>query len=610
MNLTESLTRLIFFTGKGGVGKTSLACATAVQLADSGHSVLLVSTDPASNLDDVLQASLGVQPIPVPSVPGLRAVNLDPRQAAAEYRQRMVEPYRGVLPDSVIQSMEEQFSGACTMEIAAFEKFAALLADPAATATVDFVVFDTAPTGHTLRLLALPAAWTEYLQRNTTGVSCAGPLAGLREQQRLFEQAAAVLRDSSKCTFVLVARADQASLREAARTSRELQQTGIHHQRLVINGVFRPAHPGDALADAVFAQTQQNLLALPEPLSSLPRTEIAFSAVSQPDPAWLRRLFGASPTSSGGGESGAVTARSAVVAQGGDDGVRPGSGSSAASPSRMFPPLSTLIDQLTASGHGVILTMGKGGVGKTSTAAAVARALAFRGHDVLLTTTDPAAQASAASGPGLTIARIDPELETQRYREQVMEQCSAGLDAAGRALLEEDLRSPCTEEIAVFRAFAEVVATGSRQFVVIDTAPTGHTILLLDAALAFHREVERQGRALPQSVQRLLPTLRDPGVTRILLTVLPEATPVHEAADLQEDLRRAGMEPFAWVVNQVFSGLATSDPGLRARQVAEQRWLQEIGRLARRAVCVPWTSQGFPQLIAGSDGLSETGFEA
>jgi len=592
VNLTESLTRLIFFTGKGGVGKTSLACATALKLADSGLQVLLVSTDPASNLDEVLQTSLGTQPVPIPAAPRLAAMNLDPRQAAEEYRRRMVEPYRGLLPESAILSIEEQFSGACTMEIAAFEKFAQLLADRTATTKFDSVVFDTAPTGHTLRLLALPAAWTDYLQQNTTGISCAGPLAGLREQQALFQQAATVLRDSSSCTFVLVARPDQSSLREAARTSRELQQSGIEQQRLVINGVFRPGHTGDTPADALAAEMQRQLLSLPTPLNTLARTEIPSLAVTQPDPAWLRKLLKPTTETAVPPKSGAHSRPSALPPLTSPAYAVAEDGSPHASPAPMFPPLNSLTSLLAAAGHGVILVMGKGGVGKTSVATAVAQALAARGHHVLLTTTDPAAQPSPINSVGLTIARIDPEEETQRYRQQVIAQCSANLDAAGLALLNEDLRSPCTEEIAVFRAFAEVVSSGARQFVVIDTAPTGHTVLLLDAALAFHREVERQSRALPESVQQLLPTLRDPDLTRILLTVLPEATPVHEADELQKDLQRAGIQPFAWVVNQVFSGLQTTDPGLQARQTTEQRWLQEIGRLATRAVSIPWTLQG------------------
>jgi arsenite-transporting ATPase len=569
MQLDELLTRITFFTGKGGVGKTSLACAAAIRLADAGRRVLLVSTDPASNLDDVLQTPLRSEPLPIPAVPLLSALNLDPRQAAADYRSRMVEPWKGVLPDSVIQSMEEQFSGACTVEIAAFEKFAALLADPQATLDYDFVIFDTAPTGHTLRLLALPAAWSGYLQQNTTGISCAGPLAGLKQQQELFQQSVLTLRDPARCTCVLVARPDESSLREAARTSRELAEAGVRNQRLVINGVFRASTANDSLATALESSMQNSLKCLPDPLQELPRVCFPFQPIGRPDPQWLRSLkeVGCSDSAQ----------RSAW-------------------PQEMLGPFQELVERLAACGHGVILTMGKGGVGKTSVARAIAVVLANRGAEVLLTTTDPAAHAFQSTLPNLHVAAIDPHAETTAYRQEVMEQFGAGLDDAGRALLEEDLRSPCTEEIAVFRAFAAAVDSGTRQFVVIDTAPTGHTVLLLDAAHAFHREVQRQGRGLPESVQQLLPRLRDPAYTHVLIVTLPEATPVLEAKQLQADLHRAGLQPCAWVVNQVFSGLSVTDPGLLARQIAEQPWLEEVRRQTNHMLCVPWSPAGFPEI--------------
>ena len=571
VQLTEQLTRIIFFTGKGGVGKTSLACTAAVRLADAGHRVLLVSTDPASNLDEVLGTKLGSLPQPIAAVPGLQSLNLDPRAAADEYRRRMVEPWRGVLPDSVVQSMEEQFSGACTVEIAAFEKFAALVADPTVTAEFEFVVFDTAPTGHTLRLLALPAAWTDFLEHNTTGISCAGPLAGLRQQQQIFHESAQQLRDPECCTCVLVARPEESALLEAARTSHELQEAGIRNQRLIINGCFIASTSEDPIAAAFELSMRRALRQLPQPLRALPGCCFPLQAVRQPGIEWLRSLR---------------EIECPISDRPSEDVIVP-------SPATTSVPLPAafhkLIDELVGSERGVILTMGKGGVGKTSVARAVAVALANRGREVLLTTTDPAAHAFHSSLPNLHVASIDPRLETARYRELVLNQYSQGLDEAGRALLEEDLRSPCTEEIAVFRAFAEVVHEGTRQFVVIDTAPTGHTILLLDAAQAFHREVQRQGRDIPEAVQKLLPGLRDPAYTHVLIVTLPEATPVHEAAQLQSDLRRAGIEPFAWIVNQLFSGLPVSDPGLLARQHAEQTWLDEVSQLATRTVFLPWS---------------------
>jgi arsenite-transporting ATPase len=257
--------------------------------------------------------------------------------------------------------------------------------------------------------------------------------------------------------------------------------------------------------------------------------------------------------------------------------------------------LSELIDACEAAGRGVIMTMGKGGVGKTTVAAAIAVELGRRGHPVHLTTTDPAAHLLATIGssvPGLRVTRIDPAAETSAYAAEVMETSGAGLDERGHELLAEDLRSPCTEEIAVFRAFARIVGEASRGFVVIDTAPTGHTLLLLDAAQAYHREVERTQGDVPDDVRELLPRLRDPEFTRIILVTLPEATPVHEAAALQSDLRRAGIEPFAWVVNQSFAATATADAALVARGRHELAYIEEVRTsLARQTAVVAWQAE-------------------
>ena len=240
-------TRFLFFTGKGGVGKTSLACAMAVALADRGRRVLLVSTDPASNLDEVLGCKLGGQPTRVPLANGLMALNIDPAAAARAYRERLVGPYRGKLPDAIVRSMEEQLSGACTMEIAAFDEFSRLLGQPEATVDFDHVIFDTAPTGHTLRLMTLPTAWAGFLDANTTGNSCLGPLAGLEKQRGVYEAAVASLSDGGRTTLILVSRAQKAALGEAERTSGELAAIGVRNQRLILNGVFHAAGD-DAMA--------------------------------------------------------------------------------------------------------------------------------------------------------------------------------------------------------------------------------------------------------------------------------------------------------------------------------------------------------------------------
>jgi len=568
MQRLEATPRHLFFTGKGGVGKTSVATATAIALADDGRRVLLVSTDPASNLDEVLNVALGPSPTAISAVPGLAALNIDPEAAAHAYRERIVAPYRGVLPAAALRSIEEQLSGACTVEIAAFDEFSKLLGDPAATADFDHVVFDTAPTGHTLRLLELPAAWTGFLTDNVGGASCLGPLAGLKAQQALYDAAQRTLTDPARTRIVLVSRAERASLREAARTAGELHALGVGDLSLVINGVFAARDLTDPVAVALAQRGVQALAELPPELAGLPRSEVAllpFGLVGVPA---LRALFNPNGTPD-------LPAPDLVAAP------------------LDAPSLDTLMPALERRGHGVIMTMGKGGVGKTSVAVAIAVELARRGHRVHLTTTDPAAHVQEALGgpvAGVRVSRIDPVAETRAYADEVMRTAGAPLDPAGRALLAEDLRSPCTEEIAVFQAFARVVDEGEASFVVIDTAPTGHTLLLLDATEAYHREVERSKGQVPEAVRALLPRLRDPEATRVLLVTLPEATPVHEAAQLQKDLARAGIRPFAWVVNQCLTPLVVTDPVLAARRAREAQYLGEVASLSERMVVIPWSA--------------------
>ena len=566
LTLIEQPTRVLFFTGKGGVGKTSMACATAIQLADHGQRVLLVSTDPASNLDEVLGVALGPEPRPVPGVPGLSALNINPEQAAQAYRERVVGPYRGILPASAVASIEEQLSGACTVEIAAFDEFSTLLGNPAATASFDHVIFDTAPTGHTLRLLELPAAWSTFMETNVGGTSCLGPLAGLQAQQTLYAASNDALRDGSQTTLVLVARPDASALREAERTREELGHLGIRNVRLVMNGLFQATDRTDAVAVVLEARGRAALDAMPGGLRALPRVDIRLLPFGLVGIDSLRQL--------------------------GQPALAEATTSPAAAPAVVAgPTLRDLVHDFAASGHGVVMTMGKGGVGKTTVAVHFATELARAGHQVLLTTTDPAAHLEAATTerpPTLRLARIDPGVETQRYATQVLATAGAGLDAQGRALLEEDLRSPCTEEIAVFRAFADTVAQGDTGFVVIDTAPTGHTLLLLDAAEAYHREVLRKASGSPDAVRQLLPRLRDPQFTRVLLVTLPEATPIHEAMQLERDLARADIRPFAWVVNQSLTPLHVTDPVLVSRQQHEASHLAELAGHATRVVLEPW----------------------
>ena len=583
MNRSEAVlsdaTRILFFTGKGGVGKTSLACATALELAGRGKRVLLVSTDPASNLDEVLGVELGSAPRPIPGADGLFALNIDPEAAARAYRERVIGPYRGVLPDVAVASMEEQLSGACTVEIAAFDEFTKLLGDPSSTSEFDHIIFDTAPTGHTLRLLKLPAAWTGFMDQSTTGTSCLGPLSGLNAQKDLYEQSIGALSDPRRTTLYLVSRPEPSALAEAERSRAELRTLGVGSLRLMLNALFIATDRSDPAAVALEQRGRRALENMPAGLAGLPRTVFPFLARAPMGIAGLRAVYHHQQP----GRSGAADLRT--------------------EPIEPVPALAMLVDEIERAGRGVVMTMGKGGVGKTTVAAAIAVELASRGHSVHLSTTDPAAHVAevvAGKVPNLRVSRIDPREETKRYTREVMDTAGAGLTAEGRALLEEDLRSPCTEEIAVFRAFALAVAEGTEGFVVLDTAPTGHTLLLLDSAEAYHREVLRTTSDMPSAVRNLLPRLRDGEFTRILLVTLPEATPVHEAARLQTDLARAGIVPFAWVINQSFHVDGFRDPALVERGKREAPFINEVrDGLASRLAVIPWTPDepvGVPRL--------------
>jgi arsenite-transporting ATPase len=532
--------------------------------------VLLVSTDPASNLDEVLGVKLSATPTAVPNVPGLSALNIDPEKAAHDYRERVVGPYRGVLPAVAIASMEEQLSGACTVEIAAFDEFSKLLGDKAATAAFDHVIFDTAPTGHTLRLLELPAAWTSFIDANVGGTSCLGPLSGLNAQKALYAASNEALRDPAQTILVLVARPERSSLTEAERTRAELAQLGVGNVRLILNGVFKARDANDATAVAMEARGRASLEELPLGLRGLQRVDVPLLPFGLVGIDALRKMGTLIEAAFESNDSATASAFR---------GER----------------LNDLVDELAKRGKGVVMTMGKGGVGKTTVAARIASQLARRGFPVTLTTTDPAAHVEqavrelSAGATGLRVTRIDPALETRRYTEEVMSTAGSGLDAQGKALLEEDLRSPCTEEIAVFRAFAETVAEGADRFVIIDTAPTGHTLLLLDAAESYHREVLKKPSGSPEAVQQLLPRLRDPEFTHVLLVTLPEATPIHEAMQLERDLARADIKAFAWVVNQSLTPLDVTDPVLRSRRAHEATHLRELVDHSAHIVLEPWS---------------------
>jgi arsenite-transporting ATPase len=564
MRYLENAPRFLFFTGKGGVGKTSVACATAVRLVTPRRRVLLVSTDPASNLGQVFGLTIGNRVTEVASAPGLSALEIDPEQAVEAYRERVIGPMRGRVPDEEIAGITEDLSGSCTTEIASFDEFTRLLTDDTAYGPYRHVIFDTAPTGHTIRLLQLPGSWTEFL--STGGdASCLGPLAGLDRHRATYAAAVDALIDPARTRLVLVARPQASALKEVERTFSELTAIGMTDGFLVINGALPDVAGDEPIASALRrreASAQKDMLAA---IADLPRDVLELKADNVVGLAALRSFFD---------PDAAVTAA-------------PEAEDAADLPDA---PLVALVDEIERDGHGLVMCMGKGGVGKTTIAAAIALALVERGHDVLLTTTDPAAHLTDTLGAavdGLTVTRIDPDTALDQYRARVMATKGKDLDEPSRAALAEDLMSPCTAEVAVFQQFSRAVHDSRRTFVVMDTAPTGHTLLLLDAAGSYHREIARQMGSANMAFSTPLMRLQDPEQTKVILVTLAETTPVLEAAGLQDDLERAGIHPWAWVVNNSIAAARPHSAFLRTRARNEGDQIARVCALAERVAIIP-----------------------
>jgi len=556
-----NLTKYLFFTGKGGVGKTSVSCSIAVSLANIGKQVLLISTDPASNLQDVFETNIGNKITEILNCANLHVINVDPLKAAEEYRESVINPYRGKLPDDILKNMEEQLSGSCTVEIASFNEFAHLITDNEIKNKYDFIIFDTAPTGHTLRMLELPSAWTNFLDENTTGVSCLGQLSGLTAQRGSYKATVNTLSDSSQTTMFLVTRPQISPIMEANRTSLELSDLGITNQVLIINGLLQEFD--DEISEKMVKQQREAISQIPEHLLRLKSFYIPYKPYN-------------------------VTGLERVSKFLIDDNSIPQLENSK---KHRFDDLNVLVDDLYQSKKKVIFAMGKGGVGKTTVASEIAKRLVAKGLKVHLTTTDPAnhLQYVAHEMLNLTISHIDEKKELKDYQEAVLSKARETMSEDDMKYVEEDLRSPCTQEIAVFRAFAEIVDKANNEIVVIDTAPTGHTLLLLESTQSYSKEISRSNGDIPQSVYKLLPRLKSEKETEVVIVTLAETTPVFEAMRLYEDLKRAGIYSKWWVINQSLLATNVTNKILKAKANSEKEWIKKVDEVSNgKFVVIPW----------------------
>mgnify|MGYP001140459128 CR=1 FL=1 len=542
------LGKYIFFTGKGGVGKTSTACATAVNLCDKGSKVLLVSTDPASNLQDIFVEKLNNQITKIEEVEGLFVANLDPIKAADEYKKSVVSPYIGKLPDSVIKKMEEELSGSCTVEIAAFNEFAKYITDEKTKDKYDYIIFDTAPTGHTLRMLQLPQAWDSFIEDNKHGVSCLGQLSGLESQKEMYKKAVETLSDIKKTSLILVTRPEDGPLKEADRASKELSHIGIKNQILLINGILTVYD--DQISTSYYKKQKDDLEKMPEDLKKLKSFFIPLKSYNISGVSKLRAFFKED------------TYNNKILEK----------------EIKLDKKLKDIIDDIYINDKKVIFTMGKGGVGKTSMAAAIALGLLKKGKKVHLATTDPADHLKyiIKEKENLSISHIDEKLELEKYRKEVLEKARETMSEDDLSYIEEDLRSPCTQEIAVFRAFADIVEKSEEETVVIDTAPTGHTLLLLESTQSYNQEIMRSNGDIPEATKKLLPRLKNEKETEVIIVTLAEPTPVYEALRLEKDLKRAGIYNKWWLINSSLYASNTSNKILKSKANEEVKWIDYL----------------------------------
>lgn len=603
-------TQFIFFSGKGGVGKTSMACTTAVRLADSGQRTLIVTTDPASNLADVFEQPIGHKITPIAQVPNLWAMEIDGDQATRDYIDRAMAPIRTAFPPAIVQVMEEQMSGPCTSEVAAFDRFVDFLEPTPLNGQAtpfDTVIFDTAPTGHTIRLLELPAEWSQTITaaEQGSGQTCIGPAAAIQEAKHKYERAMATMRDAQYTTFIFVLQPEATAIQETQRAIGELRKLGLQTHQLILNGLIPPEETTNELF-AGRAQMQTGYLAQIE-------RELPFPT---------RRMYLLDKEIKGVG-------RLRQVGQLLFEGIRPAAAATNGRSAAILPRLLTespLSRLLPIANDRLLFFAGKGGVGKTVASCITAVWLARQGYKTLLLTTDPAAHlgdvlgvpvgdkiAPVAGAPGLWATKIDPKAAATAYKQGILDDARRrGRPEAAIQVIAEELESPCTEEMAAFDKFIEYASQGEWQVVVFDTAPTGHTLRLIELPMEWSQQLDVKVFAsvdtqaaddvTKQRFGAVIERMRDPRRSSFVYVMYPESTPILEAYRASQELGTLGIEPGLVVANFVIPPDQATTPFSRARRTMQEKYLVEIAeRFAVPVVqmpLLPYEIRGLERLVA------------
>ena len=604
------MTQFIFFSGKGGVGKTSMACTHAVRYADEGKRTLIVTTDPASNLADVFEQEIGHKITPIQGAPNLWAMEIDPDQATHEYIDRAMAPIRAAFPVQMVQVMEEQMSGPCTAEVAAFDRFTDFLELPGHNgSSYDVVIFDTAPTGHTLRLLELPAEWSQSIDAASegSGQTCIGPAAAIQDAKNKYERALATMRDSAQTAFVFVLHPEAIAIKETQRATAELAKLDIHTHRLIINGIIPPQEKANPLF-AARAEMQARYLKQIEAELRLPAQRMFLLSGEIKGLEKLRevgRMFfdGAGPALHD------ITAFSASAFTGS--------------------PIEDVLPKITPNGHRrTVFFAGKGGVGKTIASCLTAVWLARQGYKTLLLTTDPAAHLGdvlgapvgdeAAPVPGqlnLWAAKIDPKTAAEAYKTRILDDARRrGRPEAAIKVIAEELDSPCTEEMAAFDKFIDFASQSDWQAVIFDTAPTGHTLRLIELPMDWSQQIDVKVFAsvdtsaaddiAKQRFGQVIEMMRDPAQSTFAFVLYPESTPILEAWRAAQELGTTGIHAGLVVANFVIPVEQATTPFTQARRAMQEKYLAEIGtRFATPVVQIPLLAQE----VKGLEMLAELG---